>query len=381
MNVEFCRGKKADRQDILDFADLVFSKSHCPHDFKTLLPKLYGEQAEFEPLHYLVKEDGKIRAMICVLPMEYQVEGQILKGTGIGTVSVHPAARSKGYMKKLMQWALEDMEKEGYAFGVLGGLRQRYEYFGYTPAGGKMQYFLNRDNLRHRYRERCFKALTVRPMETQDVEKCYSLFLQRPVHAQRTKETFLVTLQSWKAQPYVIEHEGHLEGYFVLGGNHLSELVLTQESLLPDLLHAIFDTLKVDHLQITLPLWETQVTPELGHLCEGIQIISDHNYRIMDYAAMVRAFLQIKSGYTPLPNGTLTLAIRGRQTIRISVRDNVPSVEEVSEQTPDFTLEPLLATRLLFTPQGWREIPEAGMNLLVRSWFPLPLYLPDPDNC
>ena len=29
-----------DRDEIVDFCDLVFSKAHCPHDFTTLLPKL-----------------------------------------------------------------------------------------------------------------------------------------------------------------------------------------------------------------------------------------------------------------------------------------------------------------------------------------------------
>ena len=90
MNVTFSMGTPADRQDILDFGDLVFSKSDRPHDFQTLLPRLYGLQAAFEPLHYLVKEDGKIRAMVCVLPMEYQVGETVLKISGVGTVSVHP---------------------------------------------------------------------------------------------------------------------------------------------------------------------------------------------------------------------------------------------------------------------------------------------------
>ena len=72
MNIEYCKGTPADRQEILDFADLVFSKNSRPHDFATLLPKLYGPDQNFEPLHYRVKEDGKIRAMICVLPMEFR---------------------------------------------------------------------------------------------------------------------------------------------------------------------------------------------------------------------------------------------------------------------------------------------------------------------
>lgn len=31
---------------ILDFLNMVFSMSHCPHDFRQLLPKIYKEGQE-----------------------------------------------------------------------------------------------------------------------------------------------------------------------------------------------------------------------------------------------------------------------------------------------------------------------------------------------
>ena len=38
-------------------------------------------------------------------------------------------------MKKLMNMALEDMKKQGFHLSCLGGMKQRYEYFSYTPCG------------------------------------------------------------------------------------------------------------------------------------------------------------------------------------------------------------------------------------------------------
>ena len=237
MKVEFCKGTLEDRQDIVDFGDLVFSKNSRPHDFQTLLPKLYGPASQFEPLHYLVKEDGKIRAMICVLPMEYRVGNKILKINGVGTVSVHPAARSRGYMKKLMAWALEDMEAEGYDFSVLGGQRQRYEYFGYTPMGTRLRYTVTRDNLRHRYAGRTFASLHLRPMEEKDVADCYALYEQQSIRVCRSQEEFLAVLRSWTATPWVVEENDSIVGYFCSNGNLLPEVLLRNPALLPDLLH------------------------------------------------------------------------------------------------------------------------------------------------
>lgn len=129
------KGCAGELPDILDFANYVFSQSSQPHDFRRLLPKLYGENSGSEGYHYLVREDGRIRAMVCAMPLSLLVAGKPLRAAGIGTVSVHPYARGKGYMKALMNRAMEDLKTQGYAMAFLGGMRQRYEYFGFTPTG------------------------------------------------------------------------------------------------------------------------------------------------------------------------------------------------------------------------------------------------------
>ena len=35
MNVTYCKGTPEDEQAIVDFADFIFSKSYCPHDFRS----------------------------------------------------------------------------------------------------------------------------------------------------------------------------------------------------------------------------------------------------------------------------------------------------------------------------------------------------------
>lgn len=65
--------------DILDFANYVFSQSSQPHDFRRLLPKLYGENSGSEGYHYLVREDGRIRAMVCAMPLSLLVAGKPLR--------------------------------------------------------------------------------------------------------------------------------------------------------------------------------------------------------------------------------------------------------------------------------------------------------------
>ena len=66
------------------------------------------------------------------VPLSLLVAGKPLRAAGIGTVSVHPYARGEGHMKKLMHMTLEECRENGADLAMLGGQRQRYEYFGFT---------------------------------------------------------------------------------------------------------------------------------------------------------------------------------------------------------------------------------------------------------
>lgn len=381
MNIEYCKGTPADRQEILDFADLVFSKNSRPHDFATLLPKLYGPDRNFEPLHYMVKEDGKIRAMICVLPMEFRSGEETLRFNGVGTVSVHPCARGRGYMKKLMAWALEDMKQDGTVFSTLSGLRQRYEYFGYTPVGRKLSWNLNRDNLRHRYAGRAFAPVVLSPMTRQDAPVYAAMYRKSGPGTVRSDEDFLTILRSWNAQPTAVTLEGKPVGYFCRTGGTIQEMVLENPELLPDVLHAIFQNPEVEWLSLFLPEWETGLSAILEELAEGVHTSWDHNCRIFDFAKAVKVFLQIKADYTPLPDGTLTFAVEGASPFTVTVQQGTVSVHSASPEETGLSLSQLTAARLFFAPEGWRAMPEAKNNLLLRSWLPAPLFTGEQDNC
>ena len=56
-------------------------------------------------------------------------------------------------MRRLMDMALDDMVREGIDLSVLGGRRQRYNYFSFEKTGSLYEFTINDDNLRH-----CFSA-------------------------------------------------------------------------------------------------------------------------------------------------------------------------------------------------------------------------------
>ena len=126
----------ADREEVVDFANYVFSQAHRPHDFKTLLPKAYADHLpELGAKHYLAKQEGRIRALVADRMIDMRLLDDTLRVGCVGTVSVHPYSRSEGHMKRLMTMMLEDARAEGLDLLMLGGIRQRYNYFGFEQAG------------------------------------------------------------------------------------------------------------------------------------------------------------------------------------------------------------------------------------------------------
>lgn len=406
MQVTYCKGTPAEEQAIVDFADLVFSKSDCPHDFRSQLPNLYGRGKNTQEYHYLVKEDGVIRGMVCVLPMEYKAGKELLKINGVGSVSVHPDCKGKGYMKALMNWAIEDMEKEGFAFSVLGGQRQRYEYFGYAPAGPVLRYLVTKHNVRHRYRDVDCSGVSFEKLDELEkqgkqetapapwLEKAWALQQKAEAGALRKKEEFGELLRSWHAVPYGIFFQGEWIGYLCIAeGDNVMEIFLSpeEEKNLPAVLKAFFQKTGAEFLRFAFPLWERRLTPELGRL-GTLTIGNSCNFRIMDFAKTAGAFLKLKNQSVEgsLREGRLILSISGRGSFLFKVEKGRASVEKLpklaaeSGGKPDLELSELEAIRFLFSPEGWRELPEAQASRLtpaVKSWLPLPLFMWEQDNC
>lgn len=144
--VNYRKGTKNDGDAIIELINYVFSFDHCPHDFKKRNPAMYDSDYPFWNDHYVAEEDGKLLATLSVTKKDWN--GFICGH--IGQVAVHPYHRGRGFMKVLMKMANEDMKKEGFLFGELNGLRQRYEYFGYTQGGVIYNVKVTPTNLRHK---------------------------------------------------------------------------------------------------------------------------------------------------------------------------------------------------------------------------------------
>ena len=215
--MNYCIAEPADREQVVDFANYVFSQAHRPHDFKVLLPKVYADDAPETAVHYIARrEDGAIRAMVANLPVQMRFGDSVLQAGMIGTVSVHPYARGEGHMKRLMQMMLDDARARKLDLLALGGLRQRYGYFGFESGGAAAAYDITETNVRRGLADVSADGIAFQEIASEDCEGfdfAWRLANARRIGGERPKADFLRIMRSWDSRLRLISRDGRPIGY------------------------------------------------------------------------------------------------------------------------------------------------------------------------
>ncbi len=380
--IEYCKGTPADIDDIIDFANYIFSQNEAPHDFKQLLPKVYSDKYNTAEHHYLVKDNGKIKAMLLALPSDIKVGDTLLKTCGIGTVAVHPYARGCGYMKELMNTAIADMKKDGYHFSVLGGQRQRYEYFGYEPCGMQVTFTITSTNVKHAYKELDCSNISIELLTSKDetlIEEAYNLHKTQKLAGVRNPVEFFDVVSSWKSKIYAIKCDGDFCGYVVRSGNSIMELVLSDMNRLPFVIKVLITKEKLDEIQVNVSLFEQEKLAYLSNICEAYKLTINHSINIFDYKTVIKAFMELKASYADMPDGEVAMKI-GDETILICAHSKKITIEDYTGK-PDVEFSNLDAMLHLFSPAGDFLNSTIKLPEPAKAWFPLPLFIPPLDCC
>ena len=379
--IYYGRGTAEMFDDYMDFINYVFGFNGDSSDFKKLLPKLYKYEYEPAVSSYVAVEDGKLKSAIGAFDHDISVCGNLVKTRGIGNVAVHPYARGKGYMKKLMNMALDDMEKEGVALSVLGGRRQRYNFFSYDKLGQAVSMSFNSDNFRHTYGKDRKHTLTFKTLKAGDVETVYKikeLSESHPFYAMREVDKYFEIISSWHQKAYVAFENGEFVGYAVGKGSDINELLASEGQDIREFICALYDYLGASSMHVKLPIFLRDYINDLYCLCESYSVETAKSFSVLNYKTVIEAFIKLKATYTDLPDGVLVLGINGRsrrENIGITVFGGNISVDYTDDE-PAVELDHLEAMNLLFAPVcPLRE----SLPVHAKIWLPLPIYLYSSD--
>ncbi len=380
------RGKIEETQEIITLIDDIFfadrfKEDNDGMDFLKLLPKLYKEKYTPALNNFIVKEDGKIRSAVGLYYSDFYVCGEKLLCGGIGNVGVHPESRSKGYMKDAMNLALSDMKEKKIDFGVLGGQRQRYNYFSFEVAGDRYKFELYIKSIYHVYGFDTKTNYTVREITQTDTEilkEINVIYKNGLVFADRKDDELLDVLRSWDAKPCGIFNNDKLCGYAIIDEQSVREFKTKSKEDLLDCTLALFNYTEKEKLTFYVPVYDYEISEFLEGICETFSSFPCNNYTVFNFEKTLRAFFKVKAVYSEFCDGEIVLNINGYngvENLEIIIKDNNISVS-ATDKYADVYLEHLEAVSTLFGHKtSYKKLPPN-----VASWFPLPLCVFDADN-
>ena len=386
-------------EEILDFANMVFSMSYGRTNFASLLPKAYSEPRCIIPTHYIIKESNRIKALVDSYPVTMKLNGENsrkLKAAYVGTVSVHPGARGKGYMIELMKQAEEDALRQGCALMILDGERHRYQYYGFERAGIRYSFEIETNNIKHCCSKKYDKAYMTSPMysfeeleeQSSWLDYLYKLYQRRNVTA-RTLEDFWLCLQSYNATAYAVLKDDKPVGYINLSedAKNISEFELDEIQELPRVIYDLMMDFDMEQVGISVGIDETDKIEQLQIMCDYCNASMSHMIKILDYEAVLEFLLRWKQKYCVLATGDYVAGIRDSKTgnvrnFMLSVSGEQVSVSQ-TEQAADTVFEMLEFVRMVTTNLCFVEYQKGEQSKIKNAptgWFPLPFYLPEADT-
>lgn len=342
-----------------ELANLAFG-----FDFRTLLPKVYGESPVMQASHY-VADNGELKGLVAVLEERQTVGETVLKTGYVGSVCVHPDSRGQSLMKKLMNLANNGMAANGTDIAFLNGRRQRYQYYGFVPAGVTYSFCVSEDNIIHALGNIVVENIRFAEITSRSEleEKAREMYYLKPVHFER--QEFASLCCSYYQKPYAALEDGEFIGYVVTNSdkNCWVEVCVGDEKNFDLVVKAWMEQNKIRDLGIYLPEWECGLCRHLACYASGMSRGYSVQARIFRFKRVVEAYLKIKAHGVGISDGRMAFDIDDEQ-FEIIVNDSNVTVCEGGENP--LRLTAYEANKLMLLPLEFEDAPKTP-----QGWFPL----------
>lgn len=363
-----------DYAEVLYVLNASFDTVDPGADFEKKLPIMWTREHDYMSKHFGVREDGKIVALLGVYPLPVNVGGQELLFATVGNVATLPEARGKGYMKMLMDEALKEVERLGIDCARLGGLRSRYNRFGFDHAGVSYTFKLTRRNVSENPPKQAFTFRLIGRDDTEGVAFARSCQQRSGIHAIRKTHTdFYMSTRAWEHQPYLaLNADGQPVGYLAVSQDNAS---IAEQGVAPgvsmiDMLAAWLAQTGVSELTFRLAPYEVENVQGAFSCCESWSMSSPSMFWVIHWDRVVEALMNLSLSVKTLPEGTASVGIEGWGTLEMTIKDGKATARR-TDAPAQVTLPHRTATQMLFGPLNPGCM--AQLPALLSAWLPLPL--------
>lgn len=358
--MKISRGVK-DIAEILPLLNKAFKKN-----FPALLPKLYSDN-KYANDHFIATENDKIIGALASIPAKLIIGESYLNARGIGMVGVNKSARGKGAMSKMLLAASATAEEENVDFMFLSGLRQRYEYYGFTPCGAAIEYTIVKENFKHIKTEKSYDF--VRLSENSEyLPEVIKLYNEQNMRYER--QDFWKIINSWNNHKhYAVLEKGKVVGHLSFSYKIIDINLIGADIV--DVLKSYFEKkCKLWFLKVMIYPNRPDFIKRLSSVSQETALNNSDSFKIINYRNVIKTLLSYNAKTINGADYDIILEIKDYAKMHIKkIGDNVEVSDSV--ENPDISIPLNNATNVLFSPH---------LSLINGLPFTLGLYTTQPDN-
>lgn len=332
--------EKCDYSNLIKFISKVFHVN-----FPKLLPKFYLGNPEVCDFHYGIKENGKFVGAIGSAPLQLKCLDNTINIRAVGMVACHKSMRGKGIMSSMLNYIAQQAVAEDVDCMILGGKRQRYQNYGYTPVGAHYYYTVTRENLKKNNVNSPYKVVL-------DKTGIYSkeFFVMNNSQSQyavRSLDEYNKIVSTWKNKCYAILDNNIVVGQIICKRNTINE-VLCNENVDPlEVISSFMKAKKRPFITVCTYTHQTKVVQRLDYVSESLKVKSACQLKTINFARMIVALLQLKLSQQAMEDCKYNISIVGVQDFCIQIKENKALVQPVQGQA-DYIYESEQQANLAF---------------------------------
>ena len=374
--MEIRRLKKENYDELISLLNLVFSKhNNCKMDFEKELPNMCIRDDAHMRKHIGLFIDDKLVSVVGVYPLPTMVLNKKINFCTVGNVATHPEYEGHGYMNILLNKAMDIVKEEKYDICRLGGNRARYLRFGFELCGRNYSYYVTPNNAKKSLLSNYGQNTSVTEILPDD-EKALT-FARRIYHQNKVRtlrddnDIMYRVMTAWKNTPYLVSKNDTPVGYFSLTPDKktVSEAYAINKESYLDMIVAISNFLS-DGFSISLFEHDIDLIREIDKCAEYMSIQIPSNFNVVNFEKVIDAYIKLKSSYTCLMQGRVTISIKDYGKIKVFVSENDCGCIKYDGEC-DFELSKPEATRFIFGMHQPEYVIEP--NMFAKANFPLPL--------
>lgn len=376
--MEITRLKKENYDELIALLNEVFSNHNKREsDFEKDLPKMCVRDDEHMQKHFGIFADGRLVAAIGVYPLRIDIAGERLLFSTVGNVATHPDYEGRGYMNALLEHAMSELDSIGADASRLGGLRHRYNRFGYEMCGSRYSVSFNGQNRKNWFSGKgddvIFKKIEASDLEM--LKRACKLQKSCMLAVERSEDNncydIYSSMTAWQNVPYAAIKNGRTIGYLCVNtrGDTLAENYAESTDAMAEMICA-WQKQYGGTIYFHLFPHDIENVRLFSSQTESISVKSPSLFKIISWDKVISAFMKLKATYTEMPDGELKIGIKDYGVLRICVKSSSIDCQKTDGEA-DIILDHLQAARYIFGPLPPEYTSEVSIE--ARNWFPLPL--------